>query len=377
MLERLIAFDTTSRNSNLALIEFVEDYLSQLGITSERVSNSDGTKANLYATLGPDDSGGYLLSGHTDVVPVDGQAWDSDPFEVTSKGSRLYGRGTSDMKSFVAVCLALAPEYLAKPRRVPLHFAFSYDEEVGCIGVRGLIQELAARPIKPIACIVGEPTEMKVIRGHKGKQSTRCLVQGREAHSSLTHLGVNAVEYAAELVSFIRDIAHEHRDNGPYDEAYEPAYTSIHVGTMQGGTALNIVPLSCQFEFEFRHLPEVSPDDLLERITSFARDTLEPQMKALDPNAGFRFESISRIPGLTAAEDSEIVQLAMRLTGRNDTGKVAFGTEAGLFQEHAGIPTVICGPGSIEQAHKPNEFIELEQIARCEAFLRGLFERCE
>lgn len=375
MIERLIAFDTTSRNSNLELMDFVGAYLEDLGIASELVHNDAGTKANLYATLGPTDRPGIALSGHTDVVPVDGQDWDTDPFEVIGKDERLYGRGTSDMKSFIGVCLALAPEFLARDIATPLHFAFSYDEEVGCLGVRGLIDALASRPNKPSAVIIGEPTEMKVIRAHKGKLSYRCHVRGHEAHSSLSHMGVNAVEAAAEAVAFLKGMARRHRDDGPFDTELTPPYTTVHTGTIRGGTALNIVPRDCAFEFEFRHLPEDDPHELLGELRRHVSECIEPEMHAAEPGTGFTFERMSHIPGLSTDEDAEVVQLAKALTGRNTTGKVAFGTEAGLFQ-NGGMPAVVCGPGSIDQAHKPNEFIALDQIAQCEAFLRKLFERC-
>ncbi len=376
MIERLIGFDTTSRNSNLELIAWVQNYLDSLGIGSELVHDASGQKANLYATLGPLDISGIALSGHTDVVPVDGQPWDSDPFTVTRRDDRLYARGTCDMKSFIAICLALAPEFLERKIRIPLHFAFSYDEEVGCIGVRGLLERLADRPVKPLACIIGEPTSMKVISGHKGKLSMRCHVHGKEAHSSLIDQGVNAVEAAAEAIAYLKSMARRHRDQGPYNEDYNPRYTSVHTGTVHGGTALNIVPLGCSFEYEFRHLPQDNPDTLQAELISHIENNIVPEMKAVDPNSGFEFEPMSSIPGFHVEEDAEITQLAKSLSGTNSTGKVSFGTEAGLFQTMAGIPSVICGPGSIDQAHKPNEYIDIEQIARGEEFIRKLIQHC-
>jgi len=376
MIERLVAFDTTSRNSNLELIDYVRDYLLGLGVESELVHDDTGGKANLYATLGPKDRPGIALSGHTDVVPVDGQPWSSEPFRVSERDGRLYGRGTADMKSFIAVCLALAPEFLARDIATPLHFAFSHDEEVGCIGVRSLLERLAVREVKPRGCIVGEPTDMKVVRAHKGKLSYRCHVRGREAHSSLVDQGVNAVEAAAEAIAYLKSMQRRFRDRGPYDPELSPPFTTVHTGVVHGGSALNIVALDCRFEFEFRHLPEDDPQALLRELQAHVETAILPEMHAVDPDTGFRFEEISHIAGLSVDEDAEIVQLAKSLTGANSTGKVAFGTEAGLFQEMAGIPTVVCGPGSIEQAHKPDEFIALEQIARCEDFVRKLFERC-
>jgi acetylornithine deacetylase len=375
LIERLIAFDTTSRNSNLALMEFVGDYLRDLGVESELVHNDEGTKANLYATLGPTDRPGIALSGHTDVVPVDGQEWSTDPFHVIHKDGRLYGRGTSDMKSFIGICLALAPEFLARDITTPLHFAFSHDEEIGCVGVRSLIDTLSRRPIKPSAVIIGEPTEMKVVRAHKGKLSYRCHVRGHEAHSSLSHIGVNAVEAAAEAVSFLKSMARRHRDQGPFDADLVPPYTTVHTGTIRGGTALNIVPKDCSFEFEFRHLPEDDPHALLDELRRHVAEHITPEMHAACADTGFNFEAMSHIPGLSTDEDADVVQLVKALTGQNTTGKVSFGTEAGLFQQ-GGMPAVVCGPGSIEQAHKPDEFIALDQIGQCEGFLRKLFERC-
>ncbi|MDX1432148.1 MAG: acetylornithine deacetylase [Gammaproteobacteria bacterium] len=375
MIRKLVSFDTTSRNSNLALMDFVREYLAAHGVDSELVYDDERNKANLFATLGPTDRPGIALSGHTDVVPVDGQDWDTDPFEVSEMGGRLYGRGTCDMKSFIAVCLALVPEFLARDAKIPLHLALSHDEEIGCVGVRSLLAELRSRPIKPYAVIVGEPTEMKVVRAHKGKLSYRCHVRGHEAHSSLAHAGVNAIEAAAEAIAYLKGLARRFRDEGPFDDALTPPYTTVHTGTVHGGTALNIVPKDCTFEFEFRHLPEDDPHALLEAFRVWVSEHLEPEMRAVAPDTGFRFEAVSHIPGLNTDEEADVVQLAKALTGQNATAKVAFGTEAGLFQDHD-MPAVVCGPGSIEQAHKPNEFITLEQVERCEIFVRKLFERC-
>ena len=374
MIERLIAFDTTSRNSNLELIEFVQNYLKDLGVESELVHNEDQSKANLYATLGPDDRGGIALSGHTDVVPVDGQRWGSDPFKLQRRDGQLFGRGTSDMKSFIAVCLALAPEYLKQASKTPLHFAFSYDEEIGCLGVRSLINRLSSREVKPKACIIGEPTMMKVVRAHKGKLSYSCQVTGLESHSGMAHLGVNAVEAAAEVIAYLKSMARRFRDNGPFDPEMSPPYTTVHTGVVRGGTQLNIVPRSCEFEFEFRHLPQDNPVALLKETQDFAASLL-PEMHAVSVNSGFHWERQSHIPELDTREDSEVVQLAKSLTGANATAKVSFGTEAGLF-EQGGMPAVVCGPGSIEQAHKPDEFIALDQVAQCERFLLRLFDHC-
>jgi acetylornithine deacetylase len=374
MLDRLIAFDTTSRNSNLALIDFVSDYLGAYGIASERVFDATEKKADLYATIGPAGGGGIMLSGHTDVVPIDGQAWHSDPFAVTARDGRLYGRGTSDMKSFLAVALALVPEMTARRLATPIHLALSYDEEVGCLGVRGLIAELARRPDRPRLCIVGEPTEMRLVIAHKGKRSLRCHVHGFECHSSLTHLGVNAVEAAAELVAHLKMMVRRRREHGPFDDDFSPPYTSIHTGVIRGGTALNIVPKDCHFDFEFRLLPGEDSEPLLDELRRFAAERLLPEMQAVQPETDIIFEELTSAPALDTRADAEATRFVAALTGANTTHKVSFGTEAGLFQE-AGIPTVVCGPGSIEQAHKPDEFIEIDQIAQCESFLRKLIDR--
>jgi acetylornithine deacetylase len=373
MIERLIAFDTTSRNSNLALIDFIRDYLAGHGVESRLTHDEGGTKANLYATLGPEDKPGIMLSGHTDVVPVDGQEWESDPWSVLEKEGLLYGRGTADMKSFVAIALSYVPEMLARGLETPVHLAFSHDEEVGCVGVHGLIRDFANLPVKPFACIVGEPTEMRVVRAHKGKRSYACRVRGHECHSSLVHSGVNAVEVAAEIVAHLRRMARRFRDEGPHDPDYEPHYTSVHTGTIQGGTALNIVPKDCRFEFEWRYLPEHDPDAIFAEVEALAR-SLEPEMQAIAPETGIAFEELSAIAGLDTDPDADVVALVQALTGGNATGKVSFGTEAGAFQQ-AEIPTVVCGPGSVSQAHKPNEFIALEQLRLCEAFMDRLLER--
>jgi acetylornithine deacetylase len=374
MLRRLIGYDTTSRDSNLALIDYVRGYLGDLGVPSELVHDETGKKANLYATLGPSDRAGVCLSGHTDVVPVDGQEWHTNPFELTEKNGRLYGRGTSDMKTWLAVALAYAPAFLERGPETPIHLAFSYDEEVGCIGVRRLIATLKDRPLRPLMCIVGEPTEMKVVRAHKGKHSYRCRVRGFESHSALTPRGVNAIEYAAAVIVRLRAMANRKRDGGPFDRAFDVPYTTVHTGVIRGGTQLNIVPKDCEFVFEFRHLPQDDPDALFAEIKSYAETELEPEMRTVSPEAGFGWERMTVIPGLDTAEEEPVTTFTKGLTGANSTAKVAFGTEAGLFQK-SGIPTIICGPGSIEQAHKPNEFIAIEQVAACEALMERLIDK--
>lgn len=375
LIRKLVSYDTTSRNSNLELIDFIEDYLAGHGVSSERVYDDGKRKANLYATLGPRDKSGVMLSGHVDVVPVDGQAWSTDPFELTEKDGRLYGRGSADMKSFVALSLAAVPEFLRRGLHTPIHLAISYDEEVGCIGVRGLIDRLNQMPVKPAMCIVGEPTELLPVIGHKGKYSFRADVHGLECHSSLAPAGVNAVEYGAELVTFLRRMARRAREEGPFDDLYDVGHTTVHTGVMQGGTAVNIVPQECSLDFEFRYIAKDDPEALLAEIRAYVREKLEPEMQAVFPGAGFTITERSRIPELDTSPDEEVVSFVKSLAERNDHGKVAFGTEGGLFQSRAEIPTVVCGPGSIEQAHKPDEFITLEQVAKGEAFLRRLMDR--
>jgi len=374
MIERLIAFDTTSRNSNMELIEDVRGYLAGLGVESHLTYDDDRRKANLYATLGPTDRGGIALSGHTDVVPVDGQDWSSDPWTVTERDGRLYGRGTCDMKAFIAVALSYAPRFLAADLQMPVHLCLSYDEEIGCQGAPRMLAFLAEQPVRPRACIVGEPTEMRVIVGHKGKLSCRAEVRGLECHSALAPRGVNAIHAAARVVAHLAEMAREKAAEGPFDADYEVPYTTVHCGVIRGGTALNIVPANCSFDFEFRCLPQDDPQTLYRAVQAFARDEIEPGMKAVSPATGFTWNPISAFPGLAMAQDHEIVTLVKALVGANATGKVDFGTEAGLFHQ-GGIPAVICGPGSILQAHKPDEFIALEQIALCERFMERLLER--
>lgn len=373
MIERLVAFDTTSAKSNLALIDFAAELLEDLGADIRLTYDESGRKANLFATLGPSERPGIVLSGHTDVVPVDGQDWSSDPFRVRREGDRLYGRGTADMKSFLALCLTMAPEFAARSLALPVHFALSYDEEVGCVGVRKLLDDLAVLPVKPRLCIIGEPTEMKAIIGHKGKKNVKCQIHGKECHSALNHRGVNAVEIAAEIVTHLRAMQRRIRDQGPFDPAYDPPYTTIHTGVIQGGTVLNIVPGQCDFEFEFRNLPEQDPEDLMAEVRGLAQDLVR-EMLDVDPATGIFFDEYNTTAGLSTPEDAEATRLVCQLSGSNDTSKVSFTTEGGLFQR-AGIPAVVCGPGSILQAHKPDEFIELEQVAQGEAFLRRLLER--
>lgn len=372
MIERLIAFPTVSRDSNLGLIEWTRDYLAGLGVQSRLTYDATGKKANLFATLGEGRKPGIILSGHTDVVPVEGQAWDTDPFKAVIKDGKIFGRGSADMKSYIATALTLAPKFLAADMDSAVHFALSYDEEIGCIGVRGLIEDLAEIGLKPAGCIVGEPTMMQPIIAHKGTHRFRCCITGREAHSSYTTLGVNSIEYAARIIAYIRQIADRMAQLETRDYAYTVPYTTLQTGTIRGGLASNIVPKDCEFQFEARTMPGMAPEKLYQEIREFAA-SLVPEMQRVEPNAAIDFEWLASAPGLRMQESDAIVQLAATLARNKPQGAVSYGTEAGLFQQ-AGIPTVVCGPGSIEEAHRPNEFVTLEQVAQCEAFMLRLIE---
>jgi len=375
LIRRLVGFDTTSREPNRALIEYVRDYLGQFGVSSELIWNPERSKANLWATIGPADRAGVILSGHTDVVPVDGQDWSSDPFTLREDAGRLYGRGTADMKSFIAVALALVPEMTSRRLAHPIHLAFSYDEEIGCSGVQSLIAWLGRLPVRPELCLVGEPTGLRPVIGHKGGRSCKVHVRGTEAHSSLAPLAVNAVEYAAELIVFLKGIASEMASAGPRDDSYDITHSTLQTGMIQGGTAINIVPQSCDFVFEFRYLPGIDPDAVVAKVERFAREQLEPRMHAVSPQAGIELSPGYAYPALDTAADHPAVRLVKSLAGRNDDAKVAFGTEGGLFQSRLGIPTVVCGPGSITEAHKPDEYVSVDQVLRCESFIGRLIDR--
>jgi len=374
LIRELIAFPTVSRDSNLDLIDYVRELLRPLDADVRLTFDHDKRKANLFATLGPRGVPGIALSGHTDVVPIDGQDWASDPFVVEERDGKLYGRGTSDMKSFIACALAVVPELVQRGLKAPVHLAFSYDEEVGCLGVRDLLTDMAQAGIRPRSCIVGEPTEMRPVIAHKGKQSYRCTVRGLASHSAYAPYGVNAVEAAAEAITYLKQMARRHRDQGPYDRGFDVAYTTVHTGVINGGTALNIVPQDCVFDFEFRNLPGDDPDALLREFEAHVRKAIEPEMHDVDPQSGFSIVKMSEIPALDTGAETEVVGLAQELSGSGNIAKVSFGTEASQFQV-AGVPTVVCGPGSIRQAHKPDEFVTLEQVARCEVFLRALITR--
>jgi len=373
ILARLIAFDTTSRNSNLELIAWVEDYLGVRGIASRRVANADGTKANLYAVIGPDVAGGVVLSGHTDVVPVDGQPWSSDPWVLTKRDGKLYGRGTADMKSFAALALAHVDEMLAAPLRRPVILALSYDEEIGCLGAPSMIAELAALPQRPAAVIVGEPTMMKVVSAHKGVRSFLVKVTGREAHSSLPDTGVSAVMEALKLMQLVAEMGREAR--AATHAHFSPPGPTMTIGRVDGGTAANILARRCAFVWDLR-CPEQAQGDAIEARFREAAAKLDAEIKARAPEGGVTITRRSNTPGLAIDRDSEAETLARALTGDNETRAVAYAAEAGLFQR-AGLPAVICGPGSIEQAHQPDEWIEVSQIEAGAAFMRRLIARLQ
>ncbi|WP_322072187.1 acetylornithine deacetylase [Paraburkholderia bannensis] len=371
LLERLIGFATVSRDSNLELIAFVERYLAEFGIQSELFYNAERTKANLFATIGPRDRGGVVLSGHTDVVPVDGQAWTVEPFRLSARDGRLYGRGTADMKGFIASVLAAVPLFQSAGLKTPVHLAFSYDEEVGCLGVRPMLEQLAKRSHKPLLCLIGEPTELKPVLGHKGKLAMRCCVKGAACHSAYAPYGVNAIQYAARLIGQLDEIgtrlaAPEHRD-----ERFDPPYSTVQTGLIKGGRALNIVPAECEFDFEVRALPGFDAQTVADELAQYAQQELLPTMRAVQPDTDIQWQPLGEYPGLATPPESEAARLLAHISGSTDFGTVAFGTEGGLF-EQAGIPTVVCGPGSMDQGHKPDEFIAETQLADCDAMLARL-----
>jgi len=371
MIDRLVAFDTTSRNSNLGLIEFVAGYLDGHGLKPLLVPNAKGTKANLYVTIGPDEAGGIVLSGHTDVVPVDGQQWSSDPFATAERDGKLFGRGTCDMKSFCAIALAAVPAFVAARPRKPIHIALSYDEEIGCLGVRPLIAHIARHLPKPDMVIIGEPSDMQVVNAHKGIRAFRTTVTGRESHSSHTDKGVNAVMVAAELIVYLEELAEDMRRRGDASGRFDPPYTTVQSSVIHGGTALNILARECTFQWEYRCLPGTNEDEISERFTRHVQDQVLPRLRRVATESDVSTVAGARVPALTPVQDCPAEALARQLSGRNSAEAVSYGTEAGLFQE-GGIPAVVCGPGSILQAHKPDEFIALEQIDACVAFMQRL-----
>ena len=373
-LEKLIAFPTVSRDSNLGLIAYVQGVLDGFGISSTLVHNEEKTKANLWATIGPSNISGVALSAHTDVVPVVGQNWSADPFTMARRDGNLYGRGTADMKGFIACCLAMAARLDQSKLKSPIHFAFSYDEEIGCIGVRRLLDMLKTLPFRPRFCIVGEPTMLQVVTAHKGKLGFRVTAHGLEAHSSLAPIGVNAIYMACDLIGEIRRIQDDLAQHGERDGDYEVAYTTLHVGKMMGGEVMNIVPNLASFDFEIRYLPLDDNQAIVARIKQAAEDVAQ-RYQNVYADARFVFADLQSYPALDTPVDSEVVNFVRALTGGNSTGKITFGTEGGLFQKELGIPAVVCGPGNIAVAHKPDEYVSEEQMAHCDAMLDKLVER--
>ncbi len=374
MIEKLVGFDTVSRNSNLPLIDFVADYLDGHGVASTKVFNEDQTKANLYATVGPNVEGGIVLSGHTDVVPVDGQPWETDPFSIVEKDGKLYGRGTSDMKSFSAIALSKVPEMQAKGIARPIHFALSYDEEVGCLGAPSMIDRIAENLPPARAVIVGEPTMMDIVSAHKGIMTLKTTITGREAHSSLVEDGVSAVMTGARLVTFIADMMAENKAKADPNSKFSPPYTTLHSGVINGGTAANIISRECVFLWDIRHIPDDDPMSFVDRFNSYCETELLPKMREIAPEANIVTEINSIVPALNPEQDGEAEMLCKAITGQNSSSAVSYAAEAGQFQE-AGFSTVICGPGSIGVAHQPNEYIEISQVHAAEQFILKLIDR--
>ncbi len=377
MLKRLVAFDTTSRNSNLDLIKYIQSYLDDHGVKSTLVPNEDGTKANLFASIGPDAEGGIVLSGHTDVVPVDGQAWETDPWTLTEKpDGKLYGRGTCDMKGFIAVALAHVPKFQKARLKVPMHFAFSYDEEIGCLGAHSLAEKLVGAVPRPQTVIVGEPTMMSVVNAQNAGGGLNATFTGFEAHSSMTHLGVNAIHYAGEFIHWLNELQEELAQRKHPHLDTMPNHTTINVGIISGGTAGNILARECVLNWGYRTLPGDDNTEVQRRAEQYVKELLLPKMRAKHPDANIVIKRRSFVPGLLPQENEAAAKLALEWTGGNRTYAVPYGTEAGIFRSH-GIPTVICGPGDISQAHQPNEFVAKSQMDSCDAFVGKLITWAE
>jgi len=370
MLERLVGFDTTSRDSNVPLIDFAEEYLAARGLDCRRVWSEDRTHCNLWTTIGPQRAGGVVVSGHTDCVPVDGQDWSTDPFVLTRQGDRLVGRGTSDMKGFLASALVAVDRWHEMELDRPIHLALSYDEEVGGAGARLLVANMAAAALHPQYTIVGEPSSMQVVTAHKGIDTFVVTVTGTESHSSLAPRAVNAVEYAARFVTGLSDLARKRAAEGPFDDAFDMPHTTIHTGVIRGGTALNIVPRHCEVEFEYRYLPGEDPDELRQTIEKIAAEVMA-QMPDIG-DVGIMIRRRAGFPSLDTSPDSPAVAAVDKLTPVDGTSKVAYGTEAGLFAEAFNAPTVVCGPGAIAVAHKPDEYVEVSQLDTCDGFMDAL-----
>lgn len=374
MLARLVSFDTTSRNPNLELIAFVRQWLDRHGVAYRVSGDPAGTKANLHAVIGPQTAGGIALSGHVDTVPVDGQAWSSDPFVLREADGRLFARGSADMKGFVAACLAAVPDLVSRKLARPIHLFVTHDEETDMSGARELVEDLAASGLKPAMCIVGEPSLMQPILAHKGRLALRVVAHGKPGHSSEPAKGVNAIAAAAEAIAFLSGEARRKAAEGPFDPGFDPPHTTVHVGTIQGGTILNIIPQRCEFVMEWRNVPKDDFFAEVERLRAHLAANVEPAMRSVDAACGFELEVMNWIPGMSLPPGHALADLVKQITGANAAGYVSYGTEGGLY-EQAGIPTIVCGPGAIAQAHQPDEWIARDQLDACDAFIRRLADR--
>lgn len=374
VLERLVAFDTTSRNPNLGLIDFIRSLLDRHGVFYRVCTDASGQKAALHAIIGPREAGGLALSGHVDTVPVDGQAWTGDPFTLRRRNGTLIARGSCDMKGFVASCLAAVPDFQARGLRRPLHLFISYDEEVGCHGVKRLLRDLDESGLRPSYCVVGEPSRMQPVLAHKGKLNLNVSVRGLPGHSSEPGKGANAVQAAGEAIAWVAREARRLAAEGPFEDGFDPPHTTIHVGTMQGGSSLNIIPEHAGFAMEWRPIPGDAADRHVARMRAWIAEAIEPAMKAVHPDCGFAYDIALEMPGMALPADHALAEVVRQVSGRNDTGKVSYGTEGGFF-ETAGIPAIICGPGDIAQAHQPDEWIAESQLDACDQFIRRLADR--
>ena len=372
LISKLISYKTISENENISLLKFISKYLNKYNVSSKIINKTDN-RANLYARIGPDVSGGIMFSGHTDVVPVEGQKWDSNPFVLEKRGEKLYGRGTADMKSFIAVTLSLVPKIVKLNLKKPIDLMFSFDEEIGCVGIQKAIPFIKKMKHKPSSCIVGEPTEMRVINQHKGKKNFLVIFNGIESHSSLVDKGVNSIKYAAKFIYFLKSVEEELKKKSNLNKSFDPPYASINIGKINGGIALNIIPKECKIEFEIRDLPNTDSDGIINKINDFLYSNLEKEMKKENKACSINFHITNNFPPLKTNQKDSLINLCLRSVNSNKTGSVSFGTEAGVFDK-IGIETIVCGPGSINQAHKPNEFINKNQIHKCEIFLEKIIK---
>ena len=376
ILADLIAFPTISPDSNLDMISYLAEKLEAVGARVEVYRDKDEPKANLFATLGPDIDGGIVLSGHSDVVPVADQPWTDDPFTMVEKDGKLFGRGACDMKGFIAACVALAPLFAEKAKSRPIHFAFTHDEETGCLGAQNLVKELEAHPVKPSLCIIGEPTEMRIIEGHKGCYEYSTHFHGLEGHGSAPDLGVNAAEYAVRYVAKLLELKEALKTRAPVDCPFDPPWTTVNVGKLSGGVAHNVIVSKAQVDWEMRPVQEKDADFVKSNLQDYCDTVLLPQMRKTHPQADIIFEIVGEIIGLNPASENEAKRIVAELTGANAADLVAFGTEAGLFQA-LGMDVVVCGPGSIEQAHKADEYVSIDQLQACLGMLEGLANKLE